>query len=352
MDSSPKRILLLRTDRLGDVVLTSPAASLLHEHLREAHVTFLVRAYTRDLLQLHRHVDEILVYEPEGRHRGISGLRVLVHELREGRFDAALFFYPRPRLALAAWLAGIPLRIGTRYKWYAPLFDTRLPQRRRSGGLHEAEYNLQLLTPLLGSIPETIRFHFEIPDSLRAWRLQWLRTQAIGNDYVILHPGSGGSAPNLSFSQYRFVASTLLESSTLPLVLTGSAAEHRQVEELRDSLGSPRVRNCAGTLNLVQLAALVEGASFFVSSSTGPLHVANAFGIPLVAFYCPSPPCSPRRWGPYGQLEWVLTPDVVPCAHCKPQRCMHGNCLEKMPASALRAILQRRLAASGVTSAE
>lgn len=350
MDKSPKRILLFRTDRLGDVVLTSPVASILHERIPGVHVTFMARAYTAELLQLHRHVDEVLLYEPETRHRGFAGFRRLVRQLRQARFDAAIFFYPRPRLALAASLARIPRRIGTGYKWYSPLFNHRLAQRRKLGGRHELEYNLELLGPLVGAIPQEITFDFRLPETLQAWRGQWIQERLGGNDYAILHPGSGSSAPNLSLDQYRLVASTLLENSSLPILLTGSATEHAVAEELRTSLASPRVQNLAGTLTLVQLAAVIDGASLFVSSSTGPLHMANAFEVPLVGFYCPSPPCSPRRWGPYDQLEWVLSPDVIPCAHCQPQRCAHGNCLEKLTAAELRQILLRRLAAIGATS--
>jgi len=351
MQERPKRILLFRTDRLGDVVLTSPAATILHRHFPGTHVTVMARTYTEEILRLHCHVDEVLSYEPQGRHRGRSGLRELVHLLRQGRYDATIFFYPRPRLALAAWLARIPLRIGTRYKWYSALFNCRLPQRRKHGGRHELEYNLELLRPLVGEVPQKAPFAFEIPAGLRTWRREWLQQHGIASDYAILHTGSGGSAPNLNAAQYRLVASTLLEHSPLQLLLTGTAAEHADTEALRIALASDRVQNVAGATTPARLAALLEDARLFVSSSTGPLHLANAFGVPVVAFYCPSPPCSPRRWGPYGQLEWVRTPDVIPCGHCNPQRCVHGNCLETLTTEDLHELVLQRLASLGGASA-
>jgi len=65
----------------------------------------------------------------------------------------------------------------------------------------------------------------------------------------------------------------------------------------------------------------------FISNSTGPLHIARAMDIPLLAFYCPAIPCSPERWGPYNQLDSVITPRLEPCKSGNPEKCLHGNCL-------------------------
>jgi heptosyltransferase-2 len=343
MKQQINRILLIRTDRIGDVVLTTPAASVLREYFPGARITFMVNPYTKPLLQQHRYIDEILVYEPEGQHRGIGGHLKLAQELRERNFDAAILFYPRPALAAALKMVNIPLRIGVGYRWYSFLLTHRIYEHRKHGQKHELEHNLTLLKPLIQELPSSVRFDFDVSPQLESWRKVALEKINITTKYIILHPGNGGSAPNLSLEQYREVIQYLLRHTGMPIVVTGLASEADLVQAIINGLGSSRIINAAGYFDMKQLMALISGASLYISSSTGPLHIANAFGVPVAGFYCPADPCSPRRWGPYHQQEWVLLPPVKPCSHCKIEKCPHGNCLEKIPEIQLVEFLMRRL---------
>jgi heptosyltransferase-2 len=337
------RILLIRTDRIGDVVLTTPAASVLHDYLPGAFIAFMVKPYTKPLLQQHRCINEILLYQPEGRHRGFRGHLKLAKELRAQNFDAAILFYPRPALAAALWMANIPMRIGMGYRWYSFLLTHRIYEHRKHGRKHELEHNLTLLKPLVPELSSSVRFDFHVSPRVDSWRKTALEELNISQNYIIVHPGNGGSAPNLSVEQYRLVIRRLLEHTGMPVLVTGLPGETPLVQTIINDLDSSRIINAAGRFEMKQLMAVISGASLFLSSSTGPLHIANAFGIPLVGFYCPADPCSPRRWGPYHQQEWVLVPPVKPCAHCKIDNCPHGNCLEKIPETRLTKFITRRL---------
>ncbi|NIW97787.1 MAG: lipopolysaccharide heptosyltransferase II, partial [Phycisphaerae bacterium] len=83
------RILLIRTDRIGDVVLTTPAASILHQHDPNLHIAFLSKQYTEPLLRHHRHIDDIVIYDPLEAHRGLRGHLKLAGQLRKMHFDVA-----------------------------------------------------------------------------------------------------------------------------------------------------------------------------------------------------------------------------------------------------------------------
>jgi heptosyltransferase-2 len=89
--------------------------------------------------------------------------------------------------------------------------------------------------------------------------------------------------------------------------------------------------------------SIIAGASFFISNSTGPLHIARAFNIPLLAFYCPAIPCSPERWGPYNQKDSIITPDIIPCKSCNIDKCPYGNCLNLISWSDIQKRLERLL---------
>ena len=110
---NPKRFLLVRTDRIGDTILTLPTVTTLRKKYPNAFISFLAHPYTAPLIKQYEGINLLLTYEPEGRHRGWKGILKLVDQLRNLNFDVALLFYPRPELAFALRLAKIPIRIST-----------------------------------------------------------------------------------------------------------------------------------------------------------------------------------------------------------------------------------------------
>ncbi|NOX36731.1 MAG: glycosyltransferase family 9 protein [Calditrichaeota bacterium] len=338
-----RRILLIRTDRIGDVILTTPVASILKQEYPEAKISFLARSYTATILRFHQDVDQILIYDPENAHKGWKGHLQLARELQNEHFDAAFLFFPTFPLAWCLFQSGIPRRVGMGFRWYSPLFlNWKVYEHRKYGVKHELEYNLSLLTKFVDRLPETIPFRFQVPESLIQWRHDFLKRLDLESPYIIIHPGNGGSAPNLNISQYQFIIRWLLEHTEFPIFITGSFEERILADQILAGVDTSRLYDLSGKLSLEELIAFIAGARLFISSSTGPLHIANAFQVPVLAFYCPAIPCSPRRWGPYHQLEWAIMPDIPPCKTCNPSRCPHGNCLEKLPELVIGDALHRR----------
>lgn len=345
----PRRILISRTDRIGDVVLTTPLATALKAALPDSEITFLIRDYTAPLVALHRDVDHIRIYDPAGRHRGLVGHLRLTHELRREGYDTVILARPRPALAAVLFLAGIARRIGIGYRWYSIFLNHRIFEHRKTGQRHELDHNLTFLQALGIAVPGDVRFHFELTDALRQWRQEEWARRGLSGPYALIHPGSGGSAPNLTDRQYRLLIETLLEETDMTVLLTGAASEKRLAAQLVDGFPAKRVRSLAGAFDMAHLMAVIAEAELFMASSTGPFHIANAFDVPVLGFYCPAPPCSPRRWGPYHQQEWVLVPDLPPCEQCRTERCPHGNCLSHLSDDRLRDTLRRRLADMAAT---
>lgn len=343
MKNHLRNILFIRTDRIGDVILTTPAATILKEYYPDTRITFLGRSYTAPLLKIHRDIDGVITYLPGGTHRGPVGHFRLAKQLRAKHFDAAIFFYPRPALAATARLAGIPLTIGVGYRWYSLLFKKRIFEHRKHGMKHELEHNLSLLAPLVPNLPGKIRFNFQIPPEVIDATHRKLSELGVKKPFAIIHPGNGGSAPNLTPEQYAAIAHYILESTSMNLLFTGTLEERTLIEMIRRELKNKRAINGGGAFSIVELMAVISEAGLFISSSTGPLHLANAMNTPLIGFYCPARSCSPRRWGPYHQPEWVLTPDVKPCDDCNIARCPNGNCLATISESGLIHFVARRL---------
>jgi heptosyltransferase-2 len=325
-------ILLIRTDRIGDVILTTPAIKLLHNAYPEARISFLTREYTAPLLKHHLYLDEIILYQPEAQHQGLKGHLKLSKELKDRNIDLAFLFYPQAGIALSLFWSGISNRVGSGYRWFSFLLNQRKFEHRKYGKRHELEYNLSLIEKYIPKIPlpAEISFEFGLSRQLQDIREKALEKHQIKEKYIIIHPGSGGSAPNLPPDKYIQIIHYLLKNQKKNLILVGDPSEKELITGISESV-SENIVKIMGDWDLETYMAVISGAQYFISNSTGPLHIARAFNIPILAFYCPAIPCAPERWGPYNRLDRIITPSVIPCKTCNIDKCPHGNCLDNIP---------------------
>jgi len=328
---NPQRILVLRTDRIGDVVLSTPVLTALRHRFPHVHIAMLLRPYTADLVRGHPHLDAVLLDDPTGRHAGLPGFFRLWREVRRGRYDTALLLHPSLRLALLCFLAGIAHRVGTGYRAYALLFNHRVYQHRKGSGRHELDLNLDLARAV-GADLLSVRFYLTVSERERS-RVQELLQQAglqPGLPFIVVHPGSGGSARDWPLPHFAALADRIQEELGLTVVLTGSKAEAPLLERMCNLMRTRPVR-LDGQLSIKELLALLGQARVLVANSTGPLHMGVAAGCRVVGLYCPLLVCAPERWGPYGQRDAVLLPPVPPCRTCSGLQCPQGDCMELIP---------------------
>ena len=336
MGSTLSNILLVRTDRIGDVVLSLPCAAFLKRALPGARVTFLAREYTAPLVRLSPDVDAVVSDDPADTARALAA------KLRDGRFDAAVLLHPTARLARALWLARVPVRAGTAYRLYSFLLNRRVRQHRKYGLRHELEHNLDLIARGLGlEYPsmngERMAFppRIDIPDALVA-----SASARVGipdrEPYIVVHPGSGGSAMDWPLERFAELTDRILDTEAgIPntgVVVTLGPGEEQLKGRLQQHLKSTPI--WASGLTLPELAAVLSRAALVVANSTGPLHIAAAAGTRVIGLYCPVAPCHPRRWGPYGPGHAVIMPDPDrTCRGCRGARCPQYDCMRSIPAA-------------------
>jgi len=346
MKLSPEhhRILLVRTDRIGDTLLTIPAVIALRQQFPDAFIAFLCQPYTEPMVQRISGINQVLTYEKEGKHKGWRGLELLSRELSSYRFDSTVVFFPCVSLIWALWRARIPRRIGTGFRWYSFLFTDRVMEHRKECLKHEADYNLNLLSNLLGKTKPVPKFDFnedhELSDNWKKLQNQY----GVGPNYAIVHAGSGKSAPNLSLDQYRFLIEKLLRKNKWQVLLTGSTAEAGINQHFMEKIPGDKIVNISGKLSLVQLMECIRNARLLITSSTGPLHLADAQNTPVLGFFCPLPPHTPVRWGPYQQKEWVVKPELDSPERCRMKNCPYGGCLQQLTYRQIEEAIDRRLA--------
>lgn len=305
MATPPQRVLWIRTDRLGETVLNLPAAAAMKAGRPGSSLTLLVQAPLAPLFRLVGGIDEVVAC-PEKGSWWIRAAR-LARWMRTERFDAVVVSNPKKEWHAAAWLAGVPVRVGYDRKWSWCLTH-RVPDRKEVGGRHEVDWNVNLVRVLA------------VPSTAPAWPMfefgterdevaHLLAAQGIGpaEFFVAVHPWT--SNPAKRWPAVRFKKLLVEMARRFPqqaVVLIGGAEEVGGVPDVLPSRGG-RIVNLVGRVSLPQLAALLGRARVLVSNDSGPVHLAAAVKTPtIVLFGSAHPATGPARWGPWGAGHTVI----------------------------------------------
>ena len=327
MNEEPKNILIVRTDRIGDLILTLPLAGLIKKQYPDSKVSFLVRDYTKNLVSNHPFVDEIIVLKES---KGNVPLFENVNIIKQKKFDYCIVVYPRFKISLIVFLSGIKNRIGTGYRWYSFLFNQKVYEHRKSAERHELEYNVNLLEKLeiKNTIAEkNISYDLIVDENSIQNVIKILIDEKVDlhKPIIIVHPGSGGSSIDLPIIKFTELVKKLNDDNC-QIILTGSQNEIELCEKIKSSGKS---KNFAGRFNLDELTALISKSAMFISNSTGPIHIAAALGKYTVGFYPKIVSCSQERWGPYTDKKLVYEPQID-CKNCTREQCEKLNCMNSI----------------------
>lgn len=302
------RILICRTDNIGDVVLTLPLAGYLKQRWPGATVDLVCRSYAAPVVAQCRHIDHVLTFE-----KGDDPAPLFAGQA----YDIVIFAFPNRALAKAARRAGVAERVGTSHRLFHWLTCNRLAHFNRSRSqLHEAQLNFALLRPLGIDVTPTLAqivplYGLQAPLRPAA---ESLRAQAPFN--LILHAKSNGNGREWPLSHYEALARQLASVPGVAIWLTGSAAEGEIVRRAAPGLlALANVRDLFGTVDLAGLTALIGVADGLIASGTGPLHVAAALGRPALGLFPPIQPIDIPRWGALGERAQSLAAPER-CATC------------------------------------
>ena len=325
----PPRILVTRTDRIGDLVLSTPVFSELRKKFPSAWIACLTFIENRELVEGNPHLDEVIVYDKKGTERGAAGNFRFARQLAAKKFDAVIHLHATNRMHLVSWLARIPVRIGWKRKCGWALTQS-YPDRKKEGKKHEAEYNFDLLEPLGIFCPELPETFFPLQEKPRRSLDELLAHHRIARDlpWVVLAPGA--SCPSKIWPPERFgeLAGKIAAKYGVRLLMIGTRADRPLLQKIKDASPVP-VHDLSGRLTLGMLGALLKEAALLVSNDSGPVHIASAVGTPVISIFGRNQPgLSPVRWRPLGENSRVVWKDVG-CVECLAHRCqIHFLCLD------------------------
>jgi len=315
---SIRKILIRSVNWIGDAVMTTPAISAIREHFPHAEITILANELVSQLFSNHPDIDRIITFKRQGKHGGGAGRLRLAAELRKEAFDLAVIFPNSFDSALVPWLAGIPIRIGKCSDGRTLLLNGRYNAAKGAPPCHEVEYYLNLMRYFGITGSRTQPHLFTTPEET-AGTTALLAKNGIQTDDLILgiNPGASyGSAKRWYPDRFAQVARRLADQWSAKVIIFGGPGEAEIAEDIESRLDGTAL-NLAGKTSVRELMALIRRCNFFITNDSGPMHIAAAFDVPLVAIFGST---DHTGTSPYNGNAVVVRKDVE-CAPCKLREC-------------------------------
>lgn len=315
-----RRILIIRTDRIGDVLLSTPVIYALRQKFPHAFISIMVAPYALDIVEDNLYLDEVIIYDKDGKHKSWWRSFKFSRRLKKKKFDLAIILHPTNRMHLVTFLAGIPQRLGYNRK-LGFLLNLRKKHTKQEGSRHEAEYNLDLLSDL-GIIGNPQDLFMPIRRESEQYVEELFRKEGIRKIDKILAINPGSSCPSKIWPQENFVqvAEKLSGLYNFKILILAGPKEMYLADKLAREIKA-KVINLAGKTSISQLASILKRCTLFISNDSGPVHVASALGTPVISIFGRNQAgLSPRRWGPLGKHGKYLHKDAG-CIQCLAHNC-------------------------------
>lgn len=322
--ANKQRILLSRTDSIGDVVLTLPMAGVLKGNFPDCQIVFLGRSYTKAIIESSEHVDLFVNYDDISKLDHAKQIEFI----KDLNLDMFIHVFPVKEIAYLAKAARVPQRIGTRNRLWHWVTCTKLVKlSRKNSDLHESQLNIKLLSFLgvktdigLNVIQECYGF---------------TRVKSLGNELfrnmldgaktkIILHPRSKGSAKEWGLSNFSKLIRQLPQDK-FQIFVSGTKDDGIHLEQFIKE--NPTAIDITGKLSLDEFISFINLCDVLVAASTGPLHIASALGKKAIGLFSPMRPIHPGRWAPVGKDAHALVFDEN-CEQCKAGK--NCDCIQRI----------------------
>lgn len=316
-----KRILIVRTDRIGDVLLSTPVITALRKAYPDAYLAMMVSPYVKEIVEGNPYLDEVITYDKDGKHKSWQRTWRFALNLRKKKFDLALILHPTNRVHMITFLAGIKRRIGYDRKLGFLLTD-RLKHTKQMGEKHELEYALDLVRYLCIE-PEDKNLVIPMREEAQAKADMILKDEGISfkDRLVAIHPGASCISKLWPLERFAQLADRLIEKYGVTILILCGSKDTSKAETMLKGMHH-RAINLAGKTSVSQLAGIIKRCQLFISNDSGPVHIASGVGTPVISIFGRSQKgLSPTRWGPVGRNDRVAH-QTVGCVECLAHNCV------------------------------
>ena len=328
MEKTPRHILIRGVNWIGDAVMTIPAMRELRRLFPQSRITLLIKKPMDRLFANFSAVDHVTGFTVR---RGVAGLldRLnLARMLRKERYDLSLIFPNSFDSALIPFVSGIPERIGFDRDGRGLLLTLRVEPRRKQDAGHQARDYLSLVA-CIGPVQGPMDFHLEVEERARAWaaaRLAPLKKE-ISGPLIGLNPGATyGPAKRWFPDRFADLSTRLCMEKQAGIVIVGGPEEAPLCNDVAGRIQG-KVMDLSGNTDLQQLAAVLSLCDLLVTNDSGPMHLASAVGVPVVAIFGSTEPGATSPLGPH-----QIVKKKCECSPCLERICERGDmlCMERV----------------------
>lgn len=338
---SAQKILCVRLDHFGDILMATPALRALKESLQGSSITLLAAPHAAAVARYIPEIDDTIDYaapwmKSSAAHEVATDLDMIM-QLRACRFDAAVIFttYSQSPLpaAMLCLLAGIPLRLAHCHENPYQLLTHWLPDPEPQQCIrHEVQRQLDLVAAV-GGRTSRAQLSFAVRDTDRDWARGMLDACDIDSAgrWILIHPGCSAASRRYPPTQWAQATASLTGRLGYPVAFSGSESEAALVDDIMQMTwrlnAAAKLQSLAGLADLGQLGALISLSSLVITNNTGPAHLAAALCKPIVDLYALTNP----QHAPWMTRSRVLFQDV-PCRFCYKSVCpqIHNHCLTRI----------------------
>ncbi len=332
MTNTPNKILIRGVNWIGDAVMTMPAIHAIRRAFPESHISLLVKPWVAELFKESPDIDEIILYED--KFTSLTGKLRLAGLLRQHKFDNAILLQNALDAALITWLAAIPERTGYNRDGRGILLTNAIPVTENIQPPHQVYYYLNLVNAIGIKIDETRPF-IHVLDNEREWALNLVNSSFQDSNLPIvgINPGAAyGSAKR--WPPERFAEVIIKTINELPgnIIVFGGEADVEITNEIMSEVRKicstdieSRILVMSGKTSLRELASLIAQCSALITNDSGPMHMASALLVPMVAIF------GSTNWhetGPVGEGHKIISRNLS-CAPCMKRTCPedHLKCM-------------------------
>ena len=336
-EQKKRKILLVRLSAIGDVIHALPIANVIRKKYNKAEIDWIVEKKAIDLVEMNPYIDN--VYElpkakwkddfKENKLEALKEAKDFFKNFKKKRFDKVLDVHGLFKSGITTYFSGANKRYGPSdgregsKLFYTDILD--LPEAK----IHQVERSMNLARSF-GAKTKEIDYGLNVPENIKKrlkekaenWNLEL-------DNLVVINPFTTWESKDWFIEKYNLLTNELLEKYDYQIVFTGGPGEKEKIEKiLNDVKNKNRVFNLAGETDLKELTELYKKAKLFIGGDTGPLHLAAALELPVVAIMGPT---DPKTHGPYNENSIVLQADIK-CKNCWNRKCKRDKhyCMKKI----------------------
>ncbi|MGL5917734.1 MAG: glycosyltransferase family 9 protein [Cetobacterium sp.] len=307
-----KKIIIARTDKIGDLILSIPSFFMVRKMYPDAEITLLVRDYNYNIVKNLPYINRVVQID---RYRQ----KELLEKIEYFNADVFIALYVDDFVMQLVRASKAKVKIGPLSKLKSFFtFNKGVLQKRSKSIKHEAEYNLDLIKKLDKKLFEE-RFEINTGIFLDSSNIEsadkFFKDNNIGDKVLVVNPFMGGSAKNIKDEEYAQLLSKVIgRVNGLDIVITAHISDEERGLNLIQKIGKERIYLFANGGELLNIGAVINKSKVYFGGSTGPTHIAGSLQKSIVALYPKKPTQSPTRWGVFGNSDVTY---IVPDANAK-----------------------------------